>query len=151
MSWEEYYRGPVGGETPTFFSIGHREGIAEESVQPRQRDIAVQGAKAVRFQFSKTCEHWTSEKHGLGKAPLLLLALHRADGRKDELVPLQTNGFWHWIDVDAAQLGRPGQSVEVVQLTKMNNQDARGVSAHEFLSKNKVAMSWSYVLEWKLV
>lgn len=152
VSWEEYFRGPVDGEPPTFYTNGHQEGIAEDSVQPRQRDIAVHSGESVRFQFSKICEHWTPERNGLGKAPLLLLSIHGVDGRKDEMVPIESNGFWHWIDVDARQLGAPGQSVEVAQLTTMNDRDARGVSASEFLSKRgRVGMSWAYVMKWELV
>ncbi|KAM4056631.1 transglutaminase-like superfamily protein [Hirsutella rhossiliensis] len=152
VSWEEYFRGPIDGEPPTFYTNGHQEGIAEDSVQPRERDIRVHGGGSVRFQFSKICEHWTPERNGLGKAPLLLLSIHGVDGRKDEMVPMESNGFWHWIDVDARQLGAPGQSVEVAQLTTMNDRDARGVSAAEFLSKRgRVGMSWSYVMKWELV
>ncbi|KAF4513090.1 hypothetical protein G6O67_000408 [Ophiocordyceps sinensis] len=152
VSWEEYFRGPVEGEPPTFYTIGHQEGIAEDSVQPRQREIAVGSGEMVRFQFSKVCEHWTPERNGLGKAPLLLLSIHGADGRKDEMVPMESNGFWHWLDVEARQLGAAGQSVQVAQLTAMDDRDARGVSAGEFLSKRgRVGMSWSFVMRWELV
>ncbi|KJZ77983.1 hypothetical protein HIM_02620 [Hirsutella minnesotensis 3608] len=152
ISWEEYFRGPIDGEPPTFYTNGYQEGIAEDSVEPKERDIAVYSGQIVRFQFSKVCEHWTSEKDGLGKPPLLLLSIHGVDGRKDEMIPIETNGYWHWVDVNARDLGAPGQSVEVAQLTTMNDRDARGVSASEFLSKRgKVGMSWAYVMKWELV
>ncbi|PHH85277.1 hypothetical protein CDD83_660 [Cordyceps sp. RAO-2017] len=152
VSWEEYFRGPIDGDPPVFYTNGHQEGIAEDSVEPKERDIAVYSGQVVRFQFSKICEHWTSEANGLGKPPLLLLSIHGADGRKEEMVPMETNGYWHWLDINARDLGAPGQSVEVAQLTTMGDRDGRGVSASEYLSKKgKVGMSWSYVVKWELV
>ncbi|PNY23229.1 Kyphoscoliosis peptidase [Tolypocladium capitatum] len=152
VSWEEYFRGPVDGEPPTFYTNGHQEGIAEDSVEPKERDIPVHGGQVVRFQFSKICEHWTPEKNGLGRPPLLLLSIHGVDGRKDDMVPFETNGFWHWVDVDARDLGAPGQTVEVAQMTSIDGKDARGVSAKEYLSKKgRVGMAWAYVMKWELV
>lgn len=152
VSWEEYFRGPVDGEPPVFFTNGHQEGIAEYSVEPRERSVAVRSGRLVRFQFSKVCEHWTSERHGLGKPPLLLLSIHGVDGRKDDMVPMRTDGYWHWLDVDARDLGAPGQAVEVAQLTTMDGRDARGVSAAEYVAgRGRVGMSWSYVMKWELV
>lgn len=152
MGWDEYFIGRVNGETPIFYTNGHQEGIAEDSVEPMERDIPVYSGETVRFQFSKICEHWKPEKHGLGKPPLLLLSIHGVDGRKDAMVPIETDGYWHWIDVDARDLGAPGQSVQVAQLTSIDGKDARGVSAKEYFSKKgKVGMAWAYVLRWELV
>ncbi|RCI08541.1 hypothetical protein L249_8920 [Ophiocordyceps polyrhachis-furcata BCC 54312] len=152
VSWDEYYRGPIDGEPPVFYNDGHGEGIAEDSVEPRERDIAVHGGQVVRFQFSKVCEHWTSQNNGLGQPPLLLLSIHGVNGGKDDMVPIETNGFWHWVDVNARDLGAPGQSVEVVQLTQIDGRDARGVTASEYLAKRgRVGMAWSYVMKWELV
>ncbi|KAL2206451.1 hypothetical protein CC79DRAFT_1274391 [Sarocladium strictum] len=152
ISWEEYYIGRVNGETPIFYTNGHQEGIKEDSVEPEKRQISVNSGEVVRFQFSKICPHWTSEKHGEGKPPLLLLSIHGLDGRKDDMIPIETDGYWHWADVNAKDLGAPGQAVQVAQLTKIDGQDARGVTAREFLQKRgKVGMGWSYVLKWDLV
>ncbi|RDA83450.1 hypothetical protein CP532_1814 [Ophiocordyceps camponoti-leonardi (nom. inval.)] len=152
VSWEEYYRGPIDGDPAIFYNDGHREGIAEDSVEPREREIAVHSGQVVRFQFSKVCEHWTSQNNGPGKPPLLLLSIHGVNGGKDDMVPIETNGYWHWVDVNARDLGAPGQSVEVVQLTKIDGRDARGVTASEYLSKRgRVGMAWSYVMKWELV
>ncbi|ODA76208.1 hypothetical protein RJ55_08053 [Drechmeria coniospora] len=153
VSWQEYFRGPIDGEPPTFYSDGHQEGVAEDSVEPREKEISVSDAQAVvRFQFSKICEHWTSEANGLGKPPLLLLTIHGVDGRKDDMIPMETNGFWHWADVHARDLGAPGQTVQVVALSTMGDQDGRGVTAAEFLSKRgKVGMSWKGVIAWQLI
>ncbi|KAH8172866.1 transglutaminase-like superfamily protein [Sarocladium implicatum] len=152
LSWDEYYIGRVNGETPIFYTNGHQEGIAEDSVEPMERQISVNSGEIVRFQFSKICPHWTSEKHGEGKPPLLLLSIHGLDGRKDDMIPIETDGYWHWVDVNAKDLGAPGQAVQVAQLTKIDGRDARGVTAREFLQKRgKVGMAWAYVLKWDLV
>ncbi|RDA95212.1 hypothetical protein CP533_1813 [Ophiocordyceps camponoti-saundersi (nom. inval.)] len=152
VPWDEYFRGPIDGEPPVFYTDGHREGIAEDSVEPKEREIAVHSGQVVRFQFSKVCEHWTSQKNGLGGPPLLLLSIHGVNGGKDDMVPIETNGFWHWVDVNARDLGAPGQSVEVVQITQIDGRDARGVTASEYLAKRgRVGMAWSYVMKWELV
>ncbi|KAF7558821.1 hypothetical protein G7046_g5324 [Stylonectria norvegica] len=152
ITWDEYFIGRGAGETPIFYTNGHQEGIAEDSVEPKERQIAVNSGEVVRFQFSKICEHWTSEKHGEGKPPLLLLSIHGVDGRKDEMIPIETDGYWHWVDVNARDLGAPGQAVQVAVMTSIDGKDARGVSAKEYFSKKgKVGMGWSYILRWDLV
>lgn len=152
MSWEEYYKGGVDGEPYQWFGTGNREGLSEDSVEPKSRDIAVYSGQIVRFQFSKVCEHWTTEMAGLGKPALFLLSIHGPDGRKDDLVPIETNGYWHWVDVNARDLGAPGQSVEILKLETIDGRDGRGVTAEEFLAKRgRVGMSWSYIARWNLV
>lgn len=152
ISWEEYFIGRTDGEPPVFYSNGHSEGILESSVEPKERQISVHSGEIVRFQFSKLCEHWRSETHGKGQPPLLLLSIHGVDGRKDDMVPIETDGYWHWVDVHARDLGAPGQSVQVAQITTMAGQDARGVTAKEyFAKKGKVGMAWAYVMKWDLV
>jgi hypothetical protein len=152
VSWEEYYTGGVDGEPHQWYGTGNTEGIAEDSVEPKGRDISVYSGQVVRFQFSKVCEHWTSEKAGLGQPALFLLSIHGVDGRKDEVIPTETNGYWNWADVKARDLGAPGQTVEMLKLETMDNRDARGVTAQEFQSKKgRVGMSWSYIAKWTLV
>lgn len=152
ISWEEYFIGRTEGEPPVFYCNGHSEGILESSVEPKERQISVHSGEVVRFQFSKLCEHWRSETHGKGKPPLLLLSIHGVDGRKDDMVPIETDGYWHWADVHARDLGAPGQSVQVAQITKVGGQDARGLTAREyFAKKGKVAIAWTYIMKWDLV
>ncbi|KAL6860266.1 hypothetical protein ACO1O0_004293 [Amphichorda felina] len=152
VSWEEYFIGPVNGEPPITYSNVQDEGILKSSIEPKLKNIPVHSGEIVRFQFSKVCEHWRSDIHGKGAPPLLLLSLHGVDGRKDEMVPMETDGYWHWIDVRARDLGAPGQAVQVAQVTKVDGQDARGISAREYLSqKGRVGMSWGYVMRWELV
>ncbi|KAG5984521.1 hypothetical protein E4U55_004417 [Claviceps digitariae] len=158
ISWEEYYTGGLDGEPFQWFGTGDREGLSENSVEPKNKDISVHSGQNVRFQFSKVCEHWTSEKaaggrgDGVGKPALFLLSIHGRNGGKDDLLPMETNGYWHWVDVDAGDLGSPGQSVEILVLETMGDGDGRGVTAKEFLSKRgRVGMSWSYIAKWNLV
>ncbi|TDZ53146.1 Kyphoscoliosis peptidase [Colletotrichum trifolii] len=151
-SWEEYYVGPVHGDTPVIYDNAREEGIWDRSVMPAELQIPVYSGQVVRFQFSKVCEHWTSEKHGLGKKPLLLLSINGRDGQKQDMIPIETDGYWHWVDVNAVDLGVPGGSVSVLTLTTLDEQDARGVTAKEFLSKKgKVGMSWAGMMKWDLI
>ncbi|KAK2616442.1 hypothetical protein QQS21_000684 [Conoideocrella luteorostrata] len=152
QSWEEYYTGGIDGEPHQWFGTGDKEGIAQDSVEPKSKEISVYSGQVVRFQFSRNCEHWTSEKAGLGKPALFLLSIHGLDGRKDDQIPIETNGYWNWVDVNARDLGAPGQSVEILKLETMDDRDGRGVTAKEFLSKKgRVGMSWSYIAKWELV
>ncbi|KAF9869548.1 transglutaminase-like superfamily protein [Colletotrichum karsti] len=151
-SWEEYYIGPVHGETPVVYSHAYEEGIWDKSIQPAELQIPVYSGQVVRFQFSKMCEHWTSEKHGKGKPPLLMLSINGRDGRKQDMVPIETDGYWHWADVSAIDLGVPGGSISVVMITTIGDRDARGVSAKEYFSKKgKVGMSWTGIMKWDLI
>jgi hypothetical protein len=153
MDWDEYMIGEGNGvEPPTVYGNAKEEGIDEYSIEPKARQVEVYSGDVVRFQFSKMCEHWKPEIHGLGKPPLLLLSIHGLDGRKDEMVPMETNGYWHWLDVNARDLGAPGQSVQVTQVTSMDGKDARGVTAREYLAKKgKVGMAFSFLVKWDLV
>ena len=152
QGWDEYFIGPVEGEPPMVYGNAEEEGISKRSVEPREKDISVYSGQVIRFQFSKVCEHWTSEKDGKGKPPLLVLKIGGVDGRKEDMIPIETDGYWHWADVNARDLGAPGQSVQVLQVTSINNQDARGVTYREFASKKgRCAMAWAYVMKWDLV
>ncbi|KAF4126471.1 Transglutaminase-like superfamily [Geosmithia morbida] len=152
VSWEEYFVGPGVGETPVTYTNAKQEGILEKSIEPRSRQIPVYSGETVRFQFSKVCPHWRSDTHGLGPSPLLLLAVHGVDGRSDDMIPFNTDGYWHWLDVPARELGVPGQSLQVAQLTSVDGQDVRGVSAKEYLAKKRrLGMGWAFVVRWDLV
>ncbi|OLN97335.1 Kyphoscoliosis peptidase [Colletotrichum chlorophyti] len=151
-SWEEYYIGPVHGEKPVMYCHAHEEGVWEHSISPKELHIPVYSDQIVRFQFSKMCEHWKSEIHGQGKPPLLLLSIQGRDGRKEDMIPIETDGYWHWVDVNAIDLGAPGQSVSVAMITTIDGKDARGVSAKEYLSKKgRCGMSWTYLMKWELI
>ncbi|ATY64571.1 Transglutaminase-like protein [Cordyceps militaris] len=151
VSWEEYYKGRADGEPVTIFSNVSQEGISQTSMEPANKHIQVYSGQVVRFQFSKICPHWKSETNGQGKPPLFVLNMHGLDGRKDDMVPIETDGYWHWLDVNARDLGAPGQKVEVVQITSVDHKDARGLTARDFLAaKGKKAMAFSFLTQWVL-
>lgn len=100
-SWEEYVMGPAGGERPQWYGNTLEEGIDQWNSKPELKRIAVYSEKVVRFLFAKICEHWTAEKNGRGKPRLLMMSIHGVDGRKDDQVPLDTDGYWWWCDIPA--------------------------------------------------
>jgi hypothetical protein len=152
ISWDEYFIGQGSHETPTVFTNAHAEGISDDTILPKERQIPVHSGEVVRFQFAHKCIHWTPQTHGAGKPSLLLLSIHGIDGRKDDMVPIQTDGHWYWADVNARDLGAPGQSVQVNQMTTIGGKDARGMSHDEYVQKKgKVGMSWSGFIKWDLV
>ncbi|KAG7144838.1 hypothetical protein HYQ46_006420 [Verticillium longisporum] len=151
-TWEEYYIGPVHGETPTVYTNAHLEGIEGSSVYPQEKQISVYSGECVRFQFSKLCEHWTSERHGLGKPPLLLLSIGGRDGRKKEMVPMDMDGYWWWLDVNAIDLGAPGEGLSIFMVTNFDGKDGRGLSKEEFLAKRgRVGMAFAGIIKWDLI
>ncbi|KAF5550469.1 disulfide-isomerase precursor [Fusarium mexicanum] len=152
VTWENYYTGGIDGEPHGMCSTTAEEGIAESSVEPRQRHIPIDSGEVVRFQYSKVCEHWSERMCG-GKERLVLLCLPRGDGQKEEMIPMETSGYWYWLDVNASDLGPRGKSVRLLVLTKFGDrEDARGVTGKEFLAKfGRCAMGWSYLVTWDLV
>ncbi|KAI0817595.1 hypothetical protein GGR55DRAFT_621171 [Xylaria sp. FL0064] len=156
LSWEEYMLGPVPGEEkPQWCGGANEEGISSEvGYSPAARHIPIYSGEVVRFQFAKICEHWTYERNGKGPPYLLLLKIHGVDGRKEDLVPLDTNGYWWWVDVPARDLGAPGMKTQLFALTVLNGHDARGVTKEEYYrTKNSggYSMSWAIWCTWELV
>lgn len=100
-SWEEYVMGPTGGERPQWYGNTLEEGISEWKSEPAQKKIPAYSGENVRFLFGKICEHWTAEKNGRGAPRLLMMNIHGVDGRKDDQVPLDTDGYWWWCDIQA--------------------------------------------------
>jgi hypothetical protein len=152
-SWEEYIMGPVQGEVATWYNNANEEGLSEFTFTPREKQIPVHGGEAtVRFQFSKVCEHWSSEKNGKGAQMLFMLKIYGVDGRREDLVPLDHDGFWWWADVPARELGAPGQKVSLFGLDTLDGRSARGVGKEEFLrKKGRCGMSWVGIAAWELV
>ncbi|RYC65943.1 hypothetical protein CHU98_g258 [Xylaria longipes] len=156
LSWEEYMTGPVPGiEKPQWCGGSTAEGISDETgYSPAARHIPVHSGETVRFQFAKVCEHWTHERNGKGPPYLLLLKIHGVDGRKEDLVPLDTDGYWWWVDVPARDLGAPGMKVQLFALTVLNGRDARGVTKEDYYrtkSSGGYSMSWAIWCTWELV
>ncbi|TGJ80961.1 hypothetical protein E0Z10_g7806 [Xylaria hypoxylon] len=156
LSWEEYILGPnPGTEKPQWCGGPTDEGISDEvGYSPAAKHIPVHSGEVVRFQFAKVCEHWTHERNGKGPPYLLLLKVHGEDGRKEDLVPLDTNGYWWWVDVPARDLGAPGMKTQLFALTVLNGRDARGVTKEEYYKTKKsggYSMSWAIWCTWELV
>ncbi|KAK0718130.1 hypothetical protein B0T26DRAFT_711980 [Lasiosphaeria miniovina] len=151
-SWEEYIVGPVKGEVATWYSGGSDEGLSEFTFSPREKKIPVRSGEVVRFQFSKICEHWRPEQHGKGAQMLFAVQIHGRDGRSDDMVCMETDGFWYWADIDAADLGTPGQMVSLFGFDTLDNQSARGVTKEEFLrKKGRCGYSLVGIAAWDLV
>ena len=152
ITWEQYITGGLDGEKCTIYSNTAEEGVADDTIEPKLRDVSVHSGQVVRFQYAKVCEHWTSEKNGKGKPSLFFLLIQGLDGRKKDFVMMQSNGYWAWADVNARDLGAPGQTVSLGKLDTFDNRDARGVTAAQFLEKKgRVGMSYSYLAQWQLV
>ncbi|KAB5571945.1 hypothetical protein GE09DRAFT_1216548 [Coniochaeta sp. 2T2.1] len=159
-TWEEYIIGPLQSEPAQWYNTGTEEGLNEFTFSPREKHISVRSGEVVRFQFGKRCPHWDGEKHGKGKPYLLMIKITGPDGRgvrgqKDDLVPLDTDGFWWWVDIPARDLGAPGQKLQLMCLTILNGEDARGVTKEKFLSMRAShairGMSWNGIVGWELV
>ncbi|KAH8680936.1 hypothetical protein BX600DRAFT_428912 [Xylariales sp. PMI_506] len=151
-TWEEYIVGPTKGEKAQWYSTATDEGISEFTFAPAEKHIPVANNRVVRFQFSKICEHWQGEKHGRGKNYLLVLSIHGADGRKDDLVPLETDGYWWWIDINSRDLGAPGQKVFLYGIKTFGDVDARGMTKEQYYQKKgKVGYSLDGYVHWELV
>lgn len=159
-TWEEYIVGTSKGEPAMWYCHAGKEGLNEFTFSPRGKHISVRSGEVVRFQFSKICEHWDGEKHGRGKPLLLMMKIHGPDGRgvngrKDDMVVLENDGFWWWVDIPARDLGAPGQRLQLLGLTILNKEDARGISKEKFLgmrASNSIrGMSWDGIVSWELV
>lgn len=156
LSWEEYYRGPNNGEGPTTFSNGDGLGINQFSFEPKLKNISVSDPnEVIRFQFSKSCEHWDHEVNGQGKPFVLVLHINgdKRAGKKDDYVPLEYDGYWWWADIRAADLGAPGDRLGCFSVDVIEGRSARGVTREEYLrKKGKVAMGpFGGVAGWELV
>ncbi|KAI1264230.1 hypothetical protein F5Y18DRAFT_88638 [Xylariaceae sp. FL1019] len=155
LPWPEYYIGPTGVPKPQWCGNAAEEGLSEYEYSPAARHIPVYSGENVRFQFSKVCEHWTHQKHGKGPPYLLLLKIHGVDGRKEDLVPLETDGkYWWWCDIPSRDLGAPGMKVQLFALTVLNGNDARGVTKDEYFrikGSGCFSMSWAIWCTWDLV
>ncbi|KAK4174032.1 hypothetical protein QBC36DRAFT_48224 [Triangularia setosa] len=157
LSWEEYILGATGGEEPArWCGDATAEGLDGNNFEPRQKEICVSTPReqVTRFQFAKICPHWTSEKHGKGKQMLICLRFGEDNNRggKERFVPLETDGYWWWLDVKTRELGRPGGSVRLVGITQVDGRDARGMTAKEWEQKlGRCGYAFCYMVEWDLV
>lgn len=153
-TWEEYVMGLVPGQEPAqWYGHATQEGLNEFNFQPMSKHISVyQGEEVVRFRFAKICPHWTSERNGKGGQALFALSIKGLDGRKGEILLLETDGVWYWIDVRRRDLGCPGQQIQLVAIADMDGQVARGMTRPKYLAmKNKGGYKFTYLISWELV
>lgn len=153
LTFEEYWTGQHGVEPPQWMGSAANEGLDESNYAPGKKHISVyKGDPVVRFQFAKVCEHWDPEKIGKGKQMLFALQIGGLDGRKEDIVPMEADGFWWWLDVKARDLGIPGQKVTLIGFETIDNRDARGLTKEEFLrKKGRVGFSFAFLAQWELV
>ncbi|KAJ5611181.1 hypothetical protein N7510_007900 [Penicillium lagena] len=167
ISWEEYitsnHENPDGVEPLLIYSTAAKETIGRRTFRPAGRQISISNTQSpIRFQFGLLCPHWTLAHHTRLIPNLYMLMIHGVDGRKDESLPFTHvpgsgpagGGEYWYVDVpDARMLGAPGQKLQLAFLTKLgNNDNARGVSAEEYLSSvGRTSMGWSFIAEWDLV
>lgn len=156
MTWEMYITGDGGPEKCCIFNVTKAEGFSDTKFLPVSRTIPVAPSKhsgpTVRFQFERICEHWDPIKHGPGKPYIFILGIHGVDGREDDYVPFETNGFCWWADVPPQKLGAPGQGVTIYSVVTIGGGSGRGLSLDEYrLSKGRTAWSGEGVATWELV
>ncbi|KAG9241215.1 hypothetical protein BJ878DRAFT_243326 [Calycina marina] len=153
QTWEDYIVGPVGVEGVELYNSLDKNGISHTNFSPTQKHIAVRSSEVTRIQFSRACEHYDHEIHGAGKSYLFVLHTHGLDGRKDDWIPFENNEYWYWLDIRTADLGAPGQDICVYTVNWVEDKDARGMTAREFLSKKfKIKMGpYDGICKWRLV
>jgi hypothetical protein len=154
ITWAEYLLGDTNGQTPvqTFGNMTTDEGIDEHSVSPRIKQISVNDPQPyVRFQFNKVCQHWDNERNGKGKHYLYLIFLPEGNGRPAREVPLQTNGYFWWVDIRPSELGVPGQEIKLGTVTTWKGRDGRGMIASDYDKTGGFSGAYAFAAIWKLV
>ncbi|CAD6445731.1 cc18e0dc-3590-46ea-8bd3-a7a057b9a70f [Sclerotinia trifoliorum] len=154
LSWEEYFIGNIGGEPLQIFSSPEdHHGISQTSIAPPQRHMQASPTsnEIIRFQFSKICTHYDFERNGPGKPYCMLLKIGGIDGRKEDMIPFEFDGFWWWVDVRVKELGARGQTISLFAITSVNGEDARGMTKREYeVKKGKCGMGFAGVAAWEL-
>lgn len=134
ITWEEYFRGKSNGlEPPLLYGTFTQAGFSRTMVEPSKAAISVYSGGTVRFSFTRKCPHWT--KIHKAKDQPICLTIQGRDGRKKAQVPIETDGYWYWVDVNAIDLGAPGESVSLNLVTELHGEDTHGMSQNEFKAK----------------
>lgn len=157
ISWEEYIMGDPGGEQAQIYTAATKEHFLKETAfLPRYKQIPVDPRQhpsfTIRFQCEKVCEHFDFERTGNGTPYLFALLIHNQDGqKKDDYIPLETNGQFWWLDIRPEFLGAPGENIMLCNVETINGKDARGLTKREFLAKKgKVSLSFGGIATWDL-
>ncbi|MCJ1461925.1 hypothetical protein MMC07_000524 [Pseudocyphellaria aurata] len=156
LTWEDYITGDRGPEKVHIYNMTASEGLSDTKFLPQHLKIPVAPSKhngpTVRFQFERVCEHWDPIRHGPGKPYIYILGIHGVDGRADDYVPFETNGFCWWADVPPQKLGAPGQKITIFTVATIGGGSGRGLSLDEYrLSKGRKAWSGDGVAAWELI
>ncbi|KAK4121749.1 hypothetical protein N657DRAFT_647952 [Parathielavia appendiculata] len=152
LAWDEYMLGPARDEPAEWMGDASREGLDESTFAPAQKRLRVHGGGTVRFQVAKVCEHWMPERNGRGKQMLFALMIEGVDGRNKDTIPLESDGFWYYVDVNTRDLGAPGQQVMLVGIETFDGRSARGLTKEEFLrGKGHCGYGCCGLVRWELV
>lgn len=154
ITWAEYLLGDTNGQAPvqTFGNMTTEEGIDENSVSPRIKQISVNDPQPyIRFQFNKVCPHWDNERNGKGKHYLYLIFLPEGNGRPAREVPLQTNGYFWWVDVRPSELGQAGQEIKLGTVTTWKGRDGRGMVESDYNKQGGFSGAYAFAARWELV
>ncbi|KAK4103777.1 hypothetical protein N658DRAFT_494285 [Parathielavia hyrcaniae] len=152
LTWDEYILGPAKDEPAQCMGEFAREGLDESNFAPMQKRLSVRGGGTVRFQLAKVCEHWTPERNGQGKPLLFALMIGGVDGKNKDIIPLESDGFWFYLDVKAQDLGAPGEQLLLVGIDAFDGRSGRGLTKDEFLSKKgRVGFGCCGLVGWELV
>jgi hypothetical protein len=158
LSWEEYVLRDADSPQ-TFNGWENDHGWSPGSVTPYMASIPVSGRAVhddpnVRFSFTKVCPHWDGVRAGVGKPYLPFVEIQGRGGAKTEQKVLQSDGYNYWVDVPRADLGTPGQEVKIIYMMKLDNNDARGLTAagyKRFLDEPRgKSWQWGILGIWKL-
>ncbi|KFY18368.1 hypothetical protein V493_08681 [Pseudogymnoascus sp. VKM F-4281 (FW-2241)] len=152
LSWEEYILGPHrGAETLTIYNT-ETHGIDRATILPALKQIELNDGDSTRFQFARLCQHWDFERHGGTKPYLLAINIGGTHAYAENLVPLERDEMYWWVDIPHKQLGSPGETIKLYAIETLSGQDARGLTKKEFMARRKTSgMSFAGVAEWELV
>ncbi|KAF2005575.1 hypothetical protein P154DRAFT_551348 [Amniculicola lignicola CBS 123094] len=153
ITWQEYMMDDMGERLQVYGDATKLHGLGGRTFQPTMKHINVYEPNdpLIRFQFATQCIHWDNERHGSGKPYVMVLHVGGRDGRKTDWIPFNTDGKVWWVDMQRADLGAPGQKVNVYAVTIIDGRDARGVSYEEYArAKGRKAMSFGGVAMWEL-
>ncbi|KAI4765446.1 hypothetical protein E4T52_01740 [Aureobasidium sp. EXF-3400] len=154
ITWAEYLLGDTNDQAPvqTFGNMTTDEGIDDHSVSPRIKQISVSDSQPyIRFQFNKVCQHWDNERNGKGKQYLYLIFLSEGNGRPPREVPLQSNGYFWWVDIRPSELGAPGQEIKLGTVTNWKGRDGRGMVASDYDKTGGFSGAYAFAAKWELV
>ncbi|KAH0083513.1 hypothetical protein KCU66_g19341, partial [Aureobasidium melanogenum] len=73
------------------------------------------------------------------------------NGRPAREVPLQTNGYFWWVDLRPSELGQPGQEIKLGTVTDWKGRDGRGMVASDYNKRGGFSGAYAFAAIWDLV